>query len=430
MCRTTLTVVHHACVPSHLTRNTRTEQCHAAYRIGARICAPGPPAHRTFEYHFPGGACQSCCENADAETFNSQNNSMAAAPAIGSRGVESPPHPHPTFPYHQPKLWNPDAFPQQFVAPAAVPPPPPFAQQARSHHHRGMPGIDEDDDDSANNRSAPADTSPHRRRRAAPPPQPPLQPTLRGGMSSPPPPWHTGSDASSTGATADNDEDGGLRKALQRSEREFAAREADEARRAAAQSLREYGDAEKAALEWAMRESAMEGGEARRSRQGDEEREMTLLLERSAEEARRGQEADVEREVARLMKESAEEYWWGAARLQGTRELGEDEEREVLRRSVQTWREDVGRERETVYTMRCRFACGHEVKTGAVRVREGEEVPEVRFEDVPGRCADCERAGAYSGRGAVAFGGAGDSILETASYSAGIQTPTSTGGSF
>lgn len=72
MCRTLLTVTHHACQPSHLTRHTRTEQCYTAHLFGARVCAPGPPRHSFYEQHLPGAACQSCvyphrAYNTDAE---------------------------------------------------------------------------------------------------------------------------------------------------------------------------------------------------------------------------------------------------------------------------------------------------------------------------------------------------------------------------
>lgn len=72
MCRTLLTVIHHACQPSHLTRQTRTEQCYTAHLIGARVCAHGPPRHSFYEQHLPGPACRSCiyphrAYNTDAE---------------------------------------------------------------------------------------------------------------------------------------------------------------------------------------------------------------------------------------------------------------------------------------------------------------------------------------------------------------------------
>ncbi|KAB2574086.1 hypothetical protein DBV05_g7247 [Lasiodiplodia theobromae] len=72
MCRTLLTVVHHACQPGHLTRQTRTEQCYTAHLFGMRVCAPGPPRHSFYEQHLPGAACQSCvyhhrAYNTDAE---------------------------------------------------------------------------------------------------------------------------------------------------------------------------------------------------------------------------------------------------------------------------------------------------------------------------------------------------------------------------
>ncbi|KAK0658857.1 hypothetical protein DIS24_g4451 [Lasiodiplodia hormozganensis] len=443
MCRTLLTVVHHACQPGHLTRQTRTEQCYTAHLFGMRVCAPGPPRHSFYEQHLPGAACQSCvyhhrAYNTDAEDEVNDDDDMdididpaalhnqrllfrqnalyhpasyVARPLSLLPATANPPylgtgqHTHEQVPYAGPSVpmgarsphvnrppvdpfaqphdlpqgneYPSDNYPRDVSPSASYPseypsgypsgdgydeaangphepaqvqaqqqqpsthltrgPLVPIMEDEREYHSDTSHGAGSEDfvhierpsqfDRNPSPRQSPPPI-PRRRRpylsrlplpRRSPSTSPPmssgyyssLMGNLRGGDSG------SSSDYSSTLAPPsdeaeagdnddnDDDEERQLLEALERSAREFAEQADAEQRRAAQRSLREHADREEDALRRVAAESLRDYADA----------------EHAA--------------LVRAMHDSAAEAEERRKRVE------KDEEREVLRRSVRTWREEV-----------------------------------------------------------------------------------------
>ncbi|KAL0257778.1 hypothetical protein SLS55_006941 [Diplodia seriata] len=316
MCRTILTVVHHTCQPEHITRQTRTEQCYGAYFLRVPVCAPGPPRHSFYEQHLPGAACQSCFyahntaynSNYDSGAGDNEDDAYDIDPAtlnnqrlLFGRQPTTPNYPPPYVP-HPPSLLPAPVNPPYFGTGEHTHEQIPYAGPAIP---TGVPGVHIDRPliDTFAPRPSPDDSSGTHSPRMG---------HLRGGgggggdgdkippSSGSPTPANTNNDNDNdndAGEETENEENRQLREALERSllererdeeadvrraaeqsAREFAELDADDVRRVAGDSLREYADAERAALVRAMRESAAEA-EGQRAR--SEEREEREVLRRS-----------------------------------------------------------------------------------------------------------------------------------------------------